>query len=152
MSSEEGVAEGAGLTQRPTTLQWGGPNGVCTNMGSPGPLGSLTPSPATRSKIEQLKQWSLSTYKCTRQILAEKMGKVQYYAMLCSPLCKVLIRPSASRNKGRYCISEPDFTGEHERTFKKSSLLFTLPGFLLFLVVAINEQELATPRRLVKMR
>lgn len=76
MSTEEGVAEGTGLTQRPTTLQWGGPNGVCTNMGSPGPLGSLTPSPATRSKIEQLKQWSLSTYKCTRQILAEKMGKV----------------------------------------------------------------------------
>ncbi|OQR73056.1 arfaptin-2-like [Tropilaelaps mercedesae] len=75
MSTEEGVAEGAGLTQRPTTLQWGGPNGVCTNMGSPGPLGSLTPSPATRSKIEQIKQWSLSTYKCTRQILAEKMGK-----------------------------------------------------------------------------
>ncbi|XP_018496579.1 arfaptin-2 [Galendromus occidentalis] len=77
MSGEEvdGGVAGAGVNQRPTTLQWGGPNGVSTNMGSPGPLGSLTPSPATRSKIEQIKQWSLSTYKCTRQILAEKMGK-----------------------------------------------------------------------------
>ena len=28
-----------------------------------------------QSRLEDLRKWSLSTYKCTRQIISEKLGK-----------------------------------------------------------------------------
>lgn len=56
------------------------PSNLCTS--SPA---ILTPSPPnqqddptvlkTSSRIENLKNWSISTYKCTKQIMFEKLGK-----------------------------------------------------------------------------
>lgn len=55
-----------------------------TNLCSSSPA-ILTPSPPnqqedptvlkTSSRIENLKNWSISTYKCTKQIMFEKLGK-----------------------------------------------------------------------------
>lgn len=30
---------------------------------------------STHSKIESIKNWSISTYKCTKQLMYEKLGK-----------------------------------------------------------------------------
>lgn len=57
---------------------------VPTNLSTSSPA-ILTPSPPnqqddptvlkTSSRIENLKNWSISTYKCTKQIMFEKLGK-----------------------------------------------------------------------------
>ena len=34
-----------------------------------------TPSPGKTNKLENIKNWTISTYKCSRQSLYEKLGK-----------------------------------------------------------------------------
>ncbi|KAF2347297.1 hypothetical protein FHG87_021948 [Trinorchestia longiramus] len=36
---------------------------------------SSTSTTTTSSKMENIRSWSISTYKCTKQLLAEKLGK-----------------------------------------------------------------------------
>lgn len=43
--------------------------------GSPSQNGDSKLVKAPQSKIDTIKQWSISTYKCTRQIISERLGK-----------------------------------------------------------------------------
>lgn len=75
----------------PSTVATTATNSNCTysrsvpaNLSTSSPA-ILTPSPPnqqddptilkTSSRIENLKSWSISTYKCTKQIMFEKLGK-----------------------------------------------------------------------------
>lgn len=58
------------------------PTGLSTCTSSPAILTPTTPIQnddatvlKTSSKIENLKNWSISTYKCTKQLMFEKLGK-----------------------------------------------------------------------------
>ncbi|CAK9796464.1 ARFIP2 [Anthophora plagiata] len=52
------------------------PATINLTLGSPTSHMSITVSPNTPiSKIESIKNWSISTYKCTRQLMYEKLGK-----------------------------------------------------------------------------
>jgi hypothetical protein len=42
---------------------------------SPTQNGDPTVMKAQQSKIETIKNWSISTYKCTKQLMFEKLGK-----------------------------------------------------------------------------
>jgi hypothetical protein len=42
---------------------------------SPTQNGDPTVIKAQQSKIETIKNWSISTYKCTKQLMFEKLGK-----------------------------------------------------------------------------
>ncbi|XP_064481341.1 arfaptin-2-like isoform X2 [Ornithodoros turicata] len=64
----------------PTTNQWAAQPPANTNipLTSPSPVqngGDSRVTKPSQSKIDYLKQWSVSTYKCTRQMLSEKLGK-----------------------------------------------------------------------------
>ncbi|XP_013784970.1 arfaptin-2-like [Limulus polyphemus] len=70
-------------TSLPASGQWNPPmppanTNVPLSSPSPSQNGEDSRSQVTRppqSKIDTLKQWSISTYKCTRQIISEKLGK-----------------------------------------------------------------------------
>lgn len=58
------------------------PTGLSTCTSSPAILTPTTPTQnedstvlKTSSRIENLKNWSISTYKCTKQLMFEKLGK-----------------------------------------------------------------------------
>ncbi|GBM60916.1 Arfaptin-2 [Araneus ventricosus] len=66
----------------PTTASWqpNAPASTSVPLSSPSPVLNGDESKArvakpAHSKIDSIKQWSISTYKCTRQILSEKLGK-----------------------------------------------------------------------------
>lgn len=66
----------------PTTASWqpNAPASTSIPLNSPSPtLNGDDSKPRlsrpAQSKIDSIKQWSISTYKCTRQILSEKLGK-----------------------------------------------------------------------------
>ncbi|XP_035229404.1 LOW QUALITY PROTEIN: arfaptin-2-like [Stegodyphus dumicola] len=66
----------------PTTASWqaNAPASTSVPLTSPSPVLNGDESKArvakpAQSKIDTIKQWSISTYKCTRQILSEKLGK-----------------------------------------------------------------------------
>lgn len=78
-------------SKTPSTVTTSATNSNCTysrsvptNLSTSSPA-ILTPSPPnpqedptvlkTSSRIENLKNWSISTYKCTKQIMFEKLGK-----------------------------------------------------------------------------
>lgn len=58
------------------------PSGLSQCTGSPAILTPTTPTQnedatvlKTSSRIENIKNWSISTYKCTKQLMFEKLGK-----------------------------------------------------------------------------
>jgi hypothetical protein len=51
------------------------PSTVPTTPISPTQNGDPTVIKAQQSKIETIKNWSISTYKCTKQLMFEKLGK-----------------------------------------------------------------------------
>jgi hypothetical protein len=58
------------------------PTGLSSCTSSPAILTPTTPTQnddstilKTSSRIENLKNWSISTYKCTKQLMFEKLGK-----------------------------------------------------------------------------
>ncbi|XP_015908339.1 arfaptin-2 isoform X2 [Parasteatoda tepidariorum] len=62
----------------PTTSSWQTPLNNAVRSPSPALNGDENKAQVTKpghSKIDSIKQWSISTYKCTRQILSEKLGK-----------------------------------------------------------------------------
>lgn len=65
-----------------TTYSRSVPNTLSNSSSSPAILTPSSPSQnddstilKTSSRIENLKNWSISTYKCTKQLMFEKLGK-----------------------------------------------------------------------------
>lgn len=64
------------------TEQNGAPSPSSVSLGSPGTastpplrLAPTSPTGTAASKLDSLKAWSINTYKCTRQIISEKLGR-----------------------------------------------------------------------------
>ncbi len=55
----------------------GGGGGGAGPGGGGGGLKGRTTTSASSSKLETIKQWSFNTYKCTKQMLSERFGKVR---------------------------------------------------------------------------
>lgn len=80
------MASGAGMTRSMTMPPTGSsvpgsgihghqiPGGSSSSNGSNG-LAASSELSRFQSRLEDLRKWSLSTYKCTRQIISEKLGK-----------------------------------------------------------------------------
>lgn len=48
---------------------------VTVSPNTPVPNGDTQTMRSTQSKIESIKNWSISTYKCTKQLMYERLGK-----------------------------------------------------------------------------
>jgi len=51
------------------------PTAVAISPSTPVQNGDTQTMRTTQSKIESLKNWSISTYKCTKQLMYERLGK-----------------------------------------------------------------------------
>lgn len=51
------------------------PTAVAVSPSTPVQNGDTQTMRTTQSKIESLKNWSISTYKCTKQLMYERLGK-----------------------------------------------------------------------------
>ena len=66
-TGEEG-SDNSNATSPTTSAPGGGGGGLQRSN-------STVSNASTTSKIENIRNWSISTYKCTKQLLAEKLGK-----------------------------------------------------------------------------
>jgi len=66
-----------GLTQgcAPVFQPFGSPKMDSEASGGSGPTVTTTPSPSVNNKLQSIKNWTISTYKCSRQSIYERLGK-----------------------------------------------------------------------------
>lgn len=73
---EISIQDSSSSGPRPATLALESPFGRPTESETSPDVNGVT-SPKLQTPIDQLKEWSLTTYKCTKQLVNEKLGKCQ---------------------------------------------------------------------------